>query len=160
MPCTEIALTGSSILNTFSITLTDVSIIGAAIAPMTTADQGSTKATGAVMPTSPARAPLQATRTSVFPVRTRTIYIATTDPVAPARRVLIAFSPMESPVLMLNPNQPKNRMNVPITTKGTLWPNNVLAEPSALYFPMRGPTTAAPARATKPPTACTTPEPA
>ena len=45
-------------------------MIGAAMAPITTADHGSTKATGAVMPTRPARAPLQAINMSVRPVRT------------------------------------------------------------------------------------------
>ncbi len=44
------------------------------------------------------------------------MYKATTAPVAPASSVLMALSPMESPVLMLNPNQPKNRMKVPMTT--------------------------------------------
>ena len=103
-------------MKSLSIIINDAIIIGAAMAPMTTADQGSTKAAPAVMPTSPANAPLQAIRMSVFPVWTRRMYRATIEPVAPAIRVLTAFRPMESPVLILNPNQPKNRMNVPMTT--------------------------------------------
>ena len=42
----------------------------------------------------------------------------------------------------MKPNQPKNRMKVPIITKGTLCIGNWLAVPSELYLPMRGPTTA------------------
>ena len=49
--------------------ITEPNMMGAATAPITTAAQGSTKATGAVMPTKPANAPLQAIRTSVRPVR-------------------------------------------------------------------------------------------
>ena len=42
---------------------------GAAMAPITTAAQGATKAQGAVMPTSPARAPLHAIGRSALPLR-------------------------------------------------------------------------------------------
>ena len=45
---------------------------------------------------------------------------------------------MELPELILNPNQPKNRMKVPMITKGTLCIGNWLAVPSELYLPMRG----------------------
>ena len=69
----EIALTGSSILNIFSIMVTDPIMIGAAMAPITTADHGSTKAAPAVMPTNPARAPLQAIKISVVPFRISTM---------------------------------------------------------------------------------------
>ena len=53
---------------------------------------------------------------SVLPVRINWMYMATTAPVAPASSVLTALRPMESPLLMLNPNQPKNRINVPTIT--------------------------------------------
>ena len=46
-----------------------------------------------------------------------TTYMAEVAPAAPASRVLTAFSPSVSE-LMLNPNHPKNRMNVPITDVG------------------------------------------
>ena len=58
VPCTEDAPTGSSIFSRCSTTWTLTSISTAATAPMITAAQGATKAQGAVMPTSPARAPL------------------------------------------------------------------------------------------------------
>ena len=60
----------------------------------------------------------------------------------------------------LKPNQPKARMNVPRIARIWLWPGIVLAEPSLLYLPIRGPSTIAPARAHQPPTEWTTPEPA
>lgn len=46
-------------------------ITKAATAPITTAAQGATYAHGAVIPTSPARAPLQARARSAFPVRAK-----------------------------------------------------------------------------------------
>ena len=59
----------------------------------------------------------------------------------------------------LKPNQPKARMNVPITTIGMLWPGKACGLPLT-YLPMRGPIARPPARAMIPPMACTTPEPA
>ena len=123
--------------------------------PMTTAAHTSTYAQPAVIPTSPASAPLAAISKSALPVRSSVRYIAAVAPAAPAISVLTAFSPSESE-LMLNPNQPKNRMNVPITTYGTLWPRMVMP----CSQPLRGPTTIAPASARNPPIICTTPEPA
>src|SRR5262249_45818851 len=60
----------------------------------------------------------------------------------------------------LNPIQPNSRMNVPVTTKARLWAGNARGCPSRPYLPMRGPSTTASAIAQKPPTACTTVEPA
>src|SRR5258706_15853355 len=60
----------------------------------------------------------------------------------------------------LKPNQPKNRMIVPKIPIVILCPGMVLAEPSLLNLPMRGPSTIAPAKPTQPPIICTTPEPA
>ena len=67
------------------------------------------------MPTSPASEPLQAISTFALPVRISVTYIAAVAPAAPANSVFTALSPRLSE-FMLNPNQPKNRMNVPITT--------------------------------------------
>ena len=60
----------------------------------------------------------------------------------------------------LKPNQPNSRMKQPSIAIGMWWPGMVLADPSLLNLPMRGPSTMAPARPATPPTACTTPEPA
>src|SRR5215207_6842355 len=60
----------------------------------------------------------------------------------------------------LKPNQPKNRMIVPSTPIGILWPGMVFALPSLLNLPIRGPSTIAIARPTAPPVMWTTPEPA
>ena len=114
------APTGSSTFRTRSTNITEKYITGAAMAPMTTAAHGSTKPTGAVMPTRPASAPLQAIRMSALPLTINVMYRATTAPVAPDSSVLTAFRPMSSPQPTLKPNQPKKRMNVPATTKGVL----------------------------------------
>ncbi len=60
----------------------------------------------------------------------------------------------------LKPNQPKIRMIVPRMAIGRLWPGMATGVPSFLNLPMRGPSTMAPASAAKPPTACTTDDPA
>ena len=82
--------------------------------------------------------------------------IAVPPPAAPAINVLTAAStarlrnapvkPSADPAL--KPNQPKNRMIVPSTPIGKLWPGIALADPSLLNRPMRAPNTSAPARAT------------
>ena len=107
------------------------------------------------MPTRPASAPFAAISMSALPVRSSVRYIADVAPAAPANSVFTAFNPNVDE-LMLNPNHPKNRMNVPITTYGTLWPRMTMP----CSQPLRGPTTIAPASAKKPPIICTTPEPA
>ena len=40
----------------------------------------------------------------------------------------------------LKPNQPKNRMNVPMTTYTMLWPLRSRTSPFGPYLPMRAPT--------------------
>ena len=60
----------------------------------------------------------------------------------------------------LKPNQPKARMNVPITTSTMLCPGSGRAVPSGPYFPWRGPRIFAPTNADTPPTMCTTELPA
>ncbi len=76
----------------------------------------------------------------------------------PIRRAPLPEAPNVLPGL--KPNQPKARMNVPRMARIRLWPGIVLAEPSLLYLPIRGPRTIAPASAHQPPTEWTTPEPA
>ena len=55
---------------------------------------------------------------------------------------------------------PEQQDEVPSMAIGRWWPGIVLAEPSLLNLPMRGPSTMAPASAATPPTVWTTPEPA
>src|SRR6266567_2378689 len=89
-------------------------------------------------------------------------------PVQPASMVFTAIEPIrrlpfaEAPSVLpgLNPNHPKARMKHPISTAEISCPIMAFADPSRLYLPIRGPTIIATARAVKPPTACTTPDPA
>ena len=62
----------------------------------------------------------------------------------------------------LKPYQPIHRKKVPLTVRGTEWPTRPhdCRLESLLKRPMRGPRTAEPIRAAKPPVMCTTPEPA
>ena len=60
----------------------------------------------------------------------------------------------------LKPNQPSHRMNVPSVASARLDPGIGTTRPSAAYLPRRGPSAMAPARAAKPPAACTSVEPA
>src|SRR6267378_3072450 len=79
-------------------------------------------------------------------------------PVQPASMVATAMVPIrrlpleDAPNVLpgLNPNHPNARMKQPIRT----------AEMSRLNLPMRGPTIRHTASAVRPPTECTTPEPA
>src|SRR2546426_5435686 len=94
--------------------------------------------------------------------------MAPKDPVQPASMVLTAIEPMrnaplpEAPSVLpgLNPNHPKARMKQPVSTRTMSWPGMALEEPLRLYFPKRGPIIMATANAVRPPTECTTPEPA
>src|SRR5258708_34714310 len=89
-------------------------------------------------------------------------------PVQPASIGATAMVPMrrlpleEAPSVLpgLNPNQPNARMKQPIRTAEMSCPMIGLAEPSRLNLPMRGPTIMQTASAVRPPTECTTPEPA
>ena len=136
-----------------------------AMLPMTADHAGLVKAHGAVMATRPANMPLTIIPGSGLPVLRIITNIATTAPKAPARAVLVATtanctSVAASVEAALKPNQPNSRMKQPSMAIGMWWPGRVLAVPSALYLPMRGPSTMAPASAATPPTVCTTPEPA
>ena len=60
----------------------------------------------------------------------------------------------------LNPNQPNQSINTPSAPATIELPLIVKGFPFSSYLPSLGPTTLIPAKAAKPPTICTTPEPA
>ncbi len=133
--------------------------------PMSADQAGLVKAHGAVMATRPASMPLTIMPGSGLPVLNIITNIDVTAPNAPARAVLVATTANCTSVAArveaaLKPNQPNSRMKQPSMAIGMWCPGNVLAEPSLLYLPMRGPRTIAPARPATPPTAWTTPDPA
>ena len=139
--------------------------IPAARTPITAAAHGSTKAHGAVMATRPASMPFTIMPGSGLPVLACMMNIAATAPNAAAIAVLVATMANCTSVAAkveaaLKPNQPNSRMKQPSMAIGMWWPGSVLADPSLLNLPMRGPSTMAPASAATPPTVCTTPEPA
>src|SRR5210317_1611860 len=116
------------------------------------------------MPTRPANAPFKDIEASGFFPMTQETIIATIAPAAAARFVVTATRPISpSPTVVepgLKPNQPNHRINTPNAASVILWPGIALAFPSGPYLPKRGPRTIAPARASQPPTECTTVEPA
>ena len=165
--CTDTAPTGSSILSRSSPSMPKMTT-GAAIAPITIAAQGSTTAQGAVMATNPPSAPFSVRPMSKCGERPLDRKAQHTAP-APAARVVFtatfAASAANPPVRPsvepgLNPYQPNQRMKTPSAARLMLWPGIGLMEPSLPYLPIRGPTMIAPIRPAKPPTMCTTPEPA
>ena len=95
-----------------------------------------TKAQGAVMATNPASMPLHIMLGSGFLVRISHIHnVAANAPVAEASIVFTAMTPIrKSPPARvepaLKPNQPKARINVPITAMGILCPGIGLGLPS------------------------------
>src|SRR3954449_4712541 len=74
------------------------------------------------------------------------------------RRLPLPEAPRVEPGL--NPNQPKARMKQPVRTITISCPIRALAFPVRVYLPSLGPTMIASANAMRPPTECTTPEPA
>ena len=163
-PWTPMAPTGSSMPRRSMKPMASMTMTAARM-PMTAAAQGCTKAQGAVIATRPASMPLTIIPGSGLPTRFIIQNIAAVAPKAAARAVFRATTAKRTSVTAkveaaLKPNQPNSRMNVPSMAIGMWWPGIGLAEPSLLNFPMRGPSTMAPARAAMPPTACTTPEPA
>ena len=144
---------------------TDSTTMAAAMLPMSAAAQGCTKAHGAVMATRPASMPLAIMPGSGLPLRIHTQNMAMVAPKAAAIAVLAATTVNLRSVAAkvdaaLKPNQPNKRMNVPSIAIGMWWPARVRGFPSGPYFPMRGPSTRAPASPATPPIMCTTPEPA
>src|ERR1039458_9076108 len=80
-----------------------------------------------------------------------------------ASMVLTAITPMRRSVPasvepVLNPNQPKKSTRQPMMAMGMWCPGIALGVPSLRYFPIRGPSALAPARAETPPTKSTTEE--
>ena len=116
------------------------------------------------MPTSPARTPLKVMEGSGLPNFAHMVSMAARPPAQAERQVFAAMNPMlpSGAVVepQLKPNHANHRMNTPRPAMGMLWPGMARAMPSALYLPIRGPMTTAPARAIQPPTECTTVEPA
>src|SRR5688500_3089277 len=115
-----------------------------AMLPMTADQAGLVKAQGAVMATRPASMPLTIMPGSGLPTFHIITNMATTAPKAPASAVLVATtanctSVAASVEAALKPNQPNSRMKQPSMAMGTWWPGRVLADPSALNLPMRGP---------------------
>src|SRR6185503_4720818 len=94
--------------------------------------------------------------------------MAPNEPVIPASIVFTATELMrrlplpEAPRVEpgLNPNQPKARIKQPVRTMTMSWPIIAFGLPWRVYLPRRGPMIIDMASALKPPTACTTPEPA
>ena len=125
---------------------------------MRTETAGVTKAQGAVMATSPARAPLTLIERSAFPNMTREVRLDVITPAAAARFVVTAMWAIrpgsEVPIVLpgLKPNHPSQRMKPPSVTSGMLWPGMGVILPAASYFPMRGPRTMMPASPAQPPT--------
>src|SRR4029077_39903 len=164
-PCTEIAPHGSSTLITRSLNSTPAQTITPATRPMKTDAFAPTKAHGAVIATRPASMPLQAIDTSGLPNMKYQKVSADAAPATAARFVLIAMTEMRRSVAPrvepgLKPIQPNSRMNVPVTTKTMLCAGNARGLPPRADLPIRGPRMMASAIAPKPPTACTTVEPA
>ena len=149
-PCTEMAPTGSSIL-ILSKKSTESTTMTPPAAPMMTALSGVTEAQGAVMATSPAKAPFKLMPISGLPNLIQEVTMARTAPAAAARLVLtkiIAMSLLAAVVDPgLNPNHPSQRIKTPRATSGMLWPKIGLILPSLVYFPILGPSTMVPARA-------------
>src|SRR5436190_1422250 len=164
-PCTEIAPTGSSMRNRRSMKKTAAHTSTPATPPISTAEGAVTKAHGAVMATRPASVPFANIEGSGLSYLIHMYSIAVMLPAAPASIVFVAMTPMRksepaSVEPALKPNHPKARMNVPISAIGMLWPGIALTLPSALYFPRRGPSSAAATNAITPPVMCTTDDPA
>src|SRR6266850_5969282 len=90
-----------------------------------------------------------------LPAMPASIVFTATDPI---RRLPLPDAPSVDPGL--KPNQPKARMKQPVSTITMSCPIMALDLPCRVYLPMRGPTIIAKASALRPPTECTTPEPA
>src|SRR2546427_3004376 len=117
------------------------------------------------LPIYPASVPLAIIEGSGLPYLNHMYSIEVIPPAAPASIVFVAMTPMRrsdpaSVEPALKPNHPNARMNVPISAIGMLCPGIALTLPSALYFPRRGPNSAAVTNAITPPVMCTTEDPA
>ena len=119
-------------------------------APTIVASNGVGAKGSAVIATRPANAPLSAMVKSVLPNNKREVIIAAMTPPAAAMLVLTKTSATElaSPTSdifssepPLKPNQPIHRIKVPKVANGMFAPGIAFALPSALYLPLRAPST-------------------
>src|ERR1044072_2014657 len=116
------------------------------------AAQYSTNPDGAVMPTSPAIAPLPAMPTSSDRLLIQTASEAPITPAAAASCVLSITSPKKEAEVSkveppLNPNHPIQRMITPRPNIGTDGPGVPRGLPFASYLPLRAPSSSSAARA-------------
>src|SRR5271157_2424803 len=168
VPCTETAPTGSSTCRTRSTKATERHTSKPATNPIITAPTGFTNPEGAVIATSPARNSLPVIDASGFLYMNHMYNMALIIPVALASMVFTAIEPMrrlplpEAPSVEpgLNPNQPKARIRQPVMTSTISWASMTCGLPARENLPIRGPRIMAMAKALRPPTACTTPDPA
>mmetsp|Transcript_2664 Transcript_2664/g.4548 ORF Transcript_2664/g.4548 Transcript_2664/m.4548 type:complete len:204 (-) Transcript_2664:712-1323(-) len=166
-PCMGAALKGSSIRSLRKIQHTP-SKIKPAHKPFRMAAQGSITWAHAVTATRPHSTPLQvATKSQAFwrrkPLSRQAQPPAAADRVVhTAERAAIWLAPWEIRPTDpgLNPYQPNQRRTVPSTTKTAECPGMSTGCPLESNRPRRGPTNHAPIMPVKPPTMCTTPEPA
>ncbi len=160
--CTEIAPTGSSSLARSS-AMTDTTTIAPATNPTKIAQWIGITSAPAVMPTSPASAPLSVMDRSGVRWTICAVNIAPSTPAHAASMVVMntyetAPGSPESTDPPLNPNQPNQSKKTPMVASGMLWPMmGLIVLP---YLPRRGPRTITPASAAQPPTECTSVEPA
>jgi hypothetical protein len=133
-------------------------------APITIDMPALTVPQGAVIATSPARAPLPIIARSGLPVFSQIVIVVRNAPAVAANIVLRAMRGTSRSAASsepgLKPNHPIHRMNTPRTAKGMLWPGIARGLPSGPYLPMRGPSNIAPISAAMPPVMCTMPDPA
>ena len=153
------APTTSSILN-LSSNGTVITTITPPTAPVKSAPNNVGASGSAVIDTRPASAPFRTIVRSAFLYMICVTASATTAPDAAAMLVFAKMRPMSvmSPTVPaascdppLKPNQPSHRMNIPNVASARFDPGIGMVLPS-LYFPIRGPSTIAPAKAAQPPT--------
>ena len=162
------APTGSSILHLLSMNSTASTIAIPHTRPMNAAPAGLTTSQPAVIPTSPASAPLSVIDTSGFLYLIHVKIMVVTLAAAALRLVFINIFPasaMLSPSMLaveqpLKPNQQNQRMNTPSAPITILCPGIAFELPSLSYLPIRAPSILAPTSAATPPTICTAVEPA
>ena len=102
--------------------------------------------------TRPARQPFKVIPRSGFPRSIQAVTVAVI--VANAAAVFVVTATCEitfgiTAIVLpgLNPNQPNQRTKQPMVASDMLWPGIAVTLPSAEYFPIRGPSTRIPVRA-------------
>ena len=154
------APTGSSTFAVFSKKRTLNTTSTPAANPIIMELKAETFAQGEVIATKPANAPLKVMVASGFLNIIHAVNMAAIEPAAAAKLVLTAIEAVSAFAAVvlpgLNPNQPNHNINVPNAASVKLCPGIALGFPSAVYLPILGPRTTAPAKATHPPIECTT----